>query len=431
MQTLEETVLKPIMWAVAALMVGFHKALSFIGMPADSGWTWAFSIIGLTIVIRIILIPLFVKQIHASRRMQLIQPEMQKIQKKYKGKSDPDSRKAMSQETMDLYKRTGTNPFSSCLPILLQSPIFFALFRVLNDLHSIAQGTHAPIGPMSKALASSAESSTLIGASLSSTFLGSPDNINVRILTAVLIILMSATTFTTQHQLMRKNMPAAALDNPAANMQKYMLYLLPVFFAVTGINFPVGVLLYWLATNVWSMGQQFYVIRRMPAPGSPAERALEERRVKQGKVHTRLSLPGLHKEDEEEVAPEPVGPVSGQRVQPKRKDRQKAVGGAGATGRAADSSAGEQVSGSDSSTDGDGATRASGAKTPKRPTPVKSPGAKKPTPTTTSSSAKNNSSSSGAKSSSPNTSGATSTPPGQGGKKKRKKKGAPSAGRPR
>jgi hypothetical protein len=118
-----DTVLAPLEWVVAWLMVNFHKVFSAIGLPAASGFTWGLSIVGLVIVIRIVLIPLFVKQIHASRRMQLIQPEMQKIQKKYKGKTDPESRQAMTQETMGLYKRTGTNPFSSCLPILLQSPV--------------------------------------------------------------------------------------------------------------------------------------------------------------------------------------------------------------------------------------------------------------------------------------------------------------------
>ena len=411
MQTLEETVLKPIMWAVAVLMVGFHKALSFIGMPEDSGWTWALSIVGLTVVIRIILIPLFVKQIHASRRMQLIQPEMQKIQKKYKGKTDPDSRKAMSQETMDLYKRTGTNPFSSCLPILLQSPIFFALFRVLNDLRSIAQGTHNPIGPISEHLASSAESSKLFGASLSSTFLGSPDNLNVRILTAVLIVLMSVTTFTTQRQLMRKNMPAAALDNPAANMQKYMIYLLPVFFAVTGINFPVGVLIYWLTTNVWSMGQQFYVIRRMPAPGSPAERALEQRRLKQGKTHTKLTIPGLHKDDEEAAEPEePSRPASGQRVQPKRKNRQKSTG----VGR-------PPGDGSAAAAEPDGAADA--PQPPAKKTPTRATGG--------TSASGQRSGQSGGEQSGQSGSGQRSGQGGGGSKKKRKKKGASSAGRSR
>ena len=135
--------LAPLEWVVAWLMVGFHTILTAIGLPAEAGFTWALSIVGLVIVIRIILIPLFVRQIHASRRMQLIQPEMQKIQKKYKGKTDPESRQAMTQETMSLYKRTGTNPFS-CLPLLLQSPIFFALFRVLANMAGIAAGKKEP-----------------------------------------------------------------------------------------------------------------------------------------------------------------------------------------------------------------------------------------------------------------------------------------------
>ena len=140
MNSMFDKVLAPLEWVVAWLMVNFHAAFSAIGFSETSGLTWGLSIVGLVIVIRIVLIPLFVKQIHASRRMQLIQPEMQKIQKKYKGKTDPESRQAMTQETMGLYKRTGTNPFSSCLPILLQSPIFFALFRVLNSLAGIAAG---------------------------------------------------------------------------------------------------------------------------------------------------------------------------------------------------------------------------------------------------------------------------------------------------
>jgi len=321
-----DTVLAPLEWVVAWLMVNFHTAFSFIGLPEDSGITWGLSIVGLTIVIRIILIPLFVKQIHASRRMQLIQPEMQKIQKKYKGKTDPESRQAMTQETMGLYKRTGTNPFSSCLPILLQSPVFFALFRVLNNLAAVADGKKPPIGPMSAALAGQAQVSTIFGAPLSSHFLGATD-INTKIVTVVLIVLMSATTFTTQRQLMMKNMPANAMDNPFAKQQKVLLYLMPLFFAFSGINFPIGVLIYWTTTNVWSMGQQFYTIRRMPAPGSPAERALEARRLKSGKEHKKFTIPGLsHDTETEDVQDNPITetkPKSGQRQQPKRKNRAK------------------------------------------------------------------------------------------------------------
>jgi YidC/Oxa1 family membrane protein insertase len=336
-----DSVLAPLEWVVAWLMVGFHQIFTWMGLPARSGFTWALSIVGLVIVIRIILIPLFVKQIHASRRMQLIQPEMQKIQKKYKGKTDPESRQAMTQETMGLYKRTGTNPFSSCLPILLQSPIFFALFRVLNSLTAIANGKRVPIGPLDRYMALQANESTVFGVSLSSTFqhmlavVGNvihvvPSDLNTKIVCVVMIVLMSATTFTTQRQLMMKNMPASALDNPFAKQQKVLLYLMPLMFVFSGVTFPIGVLLYWLTTNMWSMGQQFYTIRRMPAPGSPAEKALEERRLKSGKEHKKFSIPGLSHDDElEEVQDTPVAdtkPKSGQRQQPKRKQRVKPTG---------------------------------------------------------------------------------------------------------
>jgi YidC/Oxa1 family membrane protein insertase len=273
MGNLLNTVLLPLEYVVAWIMVAFHSVLSAVGMPADGGWTWTLSIVGLVIVIRVLLIPLFVKQIKASRGLQLIQPEMKKIQEKYKGRTDQASRQAMTQETMALYKETGTNPFASCLPILLQSPIFFALFRVLNGISQ-----QKAVGPLNLELVKQADAATIFGAQLSDTFIRA-NGLSTQILTVVLIVLMSASTFTTQRQLMMKNMPASALDNPFAQQQKIMLYVLPLIFAVSGINFPIGVLIYWLVTNVWSMGQQFYVIRRMPAPGSPAEKALQERRA--------------------------------------------------------------------------------------------------------------------------------------------------------
>ena len=104
MGDLLNSLLAPIEWLVAWIMYGFHQALTAIGMDPASGWTWALSIVGLVVVMRAAMIPLFVKQIMASRKMQMIQPELQKIQKKYKGKSDPESRQAMTQETMELYK---------------------------------------------------------------------------------------------------------------------------------------------------------------------------------------------------------------------------------------------------------------------------------------------------------------------------------------
>ncbi len=312
------TLLYPIKLGEAWVMYAWHWLFDAIGLKGDlAGWAWAFSIVGLTVVVRLLLIPLFVRQIHSSRRMQLIQPEMQKIQKKYKGKRDPESQKAQQQEIMDLYRRTGTNPFSSCLPILIQSPFFFALFQLLNNLKAQAEGKQPGIGPITNEVARAIESSTIFGAKLSDSFVSS-DQLSVKILTAVLIVLMSATTFTTQYQLMRKNMPSAALDNPFAKQQKVLLYLMPIFFAISGINFPIGVLIYWLTTNLWTMGQQFYVIRNMPAPGSEAEANRRKRLERKGKTFEELTVPGLDGADVAEDAPK-----AGQRQQPKSKKRSK------------------------------------------------------------------------------------------------------------
>ena len=315
------SILYPIEWVVAWIMYGFHQLFAAIGMPADSGWTWGLSIVGLVLVMRAALIPLFVKQIKASRNMQLISPELQKIQAKYKGKTDPESRQKMTQETMELYRSSGTNPFSSCLPILAQSPIFFGLFRVLNGLEPIAEGRRSAIGPLTQTVARQAEQAQIFGAQLSDKFVGAT-NLNVKIVTIVLIILMSVTTFTTQRQLMTKNMPASAMDNPFARQQKVLLYVLPLVFAISGINFPIGVLIYWFVTNIWSMLQQFYVIRRMPAPGSMAEKAMHERRARKGKpLPTTPTLGGATAASGTTIADVPEAPRGGQRQQPKRKNR--------------------------------------------------------------------------------------------------------------
>src|SRR5918994_6706069 len=136
-----ETIMFPFKWLVSIIMVGFHEGLSTIGMPEASGWTWTLSIIGLVLVIRAALIPVFVKQIKAQRGMQLLQPDLKKLQEKYKGKTDQLSRQAMAQEQMALYREHGTNPFSACLPMLIQVPFFIALFQVLSGIRTrAAQG---------------------------------------------------------------------------------------------------------------------------------------------------------------------------------------------------------------------------------------------------------------------------------------------------
>lgn len=308
--------LQPLEWVVANIMVVWHTALTWLGLPPESGAAWALSIVGLVVTIRIILIPLFVKQIKASRAMQMIAPELKAVQAKYKGKKDQASREAMSRETMELYSKHKTNPFSSCLPMLVQAPIFFALFRVLNgELKDDATG----IGWLTAELAQQANDATLFGASLSDTFLKADGNIHVQIVSAVLIILMVGTTFTTQRQLTRKNMPASALEGPMAQQQKILMYILPFIFVISGPNFPIGVLIYWATTNIWTMGQQFYVIRLNPTPGSDAEKEYKARLAAKA---ARKGTPLIDGSDPDHLvieAPEP----SRQREQPKKKPRKK------------------------------------------------------------------------------------------------------------
>ncbi|WP_432561958.1 membrane protein insertase YidC [Kineococcus sp. SYSU DK003] len=305
----------PIQWVVAWIMVRFHDLFTAVGFDPAGGAAWSLSIVGLVVVIRILLIPLFVKQIKAMRGMQVIQPEMRKIQQKYKGKNDPASRQAMQQEMMALYRESGTNPMASCLPILLQSPIFLALFHTLNGI-----GQGKSVGPLNAELVEQADAATIFGAQLSDVFMrswGSGDW-NAIILTAVMIVLMSASQFVTQKQLMAKNTSSATMDsNPFAQQQKLMLYILPIIFAVSGVNFPIGVLLYWLTTNVWSMGQQFFVIRRMPNPGSLAEKELQERKARRA---ARRGIVLTKDADTEATSPEHTTPAPArrQRQQPKR-----------------------------------------------------------------------------------------------------------------
>jgi len=319
-----ESLLLPLEIAVAWIMGQIHSLLVSLGMQDGPGAAWVWSIVGLVIVIRILLIPLFFKQIKASRGMQMLQPELQALQKKYKGKTDPASRQAQQQEMMELYRKHNTNPFASCLPIILQMPIFFALFWVLSGLPSLAAGAFRgnegmdSLGPLTAELAADVEQSTLLGAPLSATFLGS-DDLQVRIVAVILIIAMSLTTFLTTRQLTMKNMPASALDNPMMRQQKMLMYSMPVIFAVSGVGFPIGVLIYWTTTNLWSMGQQFYTIQRMPAPGSEAYKR------KQARDAAKRAKKGLPPETES-MATEEIQPTPGQRVQPVRKDRAKKKG---------------------------------------------------------------------------------------------------------
>lgn len=314
--------LMPLKVAEAWVMVTIHKLLVAIGMSDGPGPAWVLSIVGLTVAVRVLIMPLFVKQIRSSRGMQAMQPELRALQNKYKGKKDPASQERMREEMMALYRKHGTNPLSSCLPMLIQIPIFFALFRVLARLQEIANsaGSAHPvkIGPLTPALAADVQSSSLLGAPLSSSFMNG-GSATVKIVTMVLIVLMTATQFYTMHQLTMKNMPKSVTesDNPAMRTQRMMMYGMPLIFFITGPQFQVGVLIYWLVSNVWTMGQQWWTIRNMPAVGSEAYKKRQERRRRKGLPPDDEKKPAAGSEDEAASS----GP--GQRVQPVRNNRKK------------------------------------------------------------------------------------------------------------
>ncbi|NLT31497.1 MAG: membrane protein insertase YidC [Propionibacterium sp.] len=313
------SIMYPLYWAVSGLLVFFHWIWAFV-FGADSGATWTLSIISLTVFIRVLLIPIFVKQIRSSRNMQLVQPKLRELQKKYS-----HDRERLGQETMKLYRDEGINPMASCLPLLLQMPIFLALFQVL-----VGAANNNPRGywiERTPELARSLSEATFFGAKISDRFLPFEWPLtHVHIVTVILIIGMTVTLFITQLQLMRKNMPPEALTGPMAQQQKMMLYLFPVIFAVGGVNFPIGVLIYWLTSNLWTMGQQFYIIRKNPAPGTPAYEAWEERQRKHGRDPEKMAAERAAKARKQRKAAEPESTtepvdVTPDRTQPQHKPR--------------------------------------------------------------------------------------------------------------
>ncbi|MBA0052818.1 membrane protein insertase YidC [Streptomyces sp. AJS327] len=315
-----DTILGPLYTVVSWIIVQFHSLFSLV-FHEDSGWAWGLSIIFLVVLIRIALIPLFVKQIKATRNMQAIQPRMKAIQERYKS-----DKQRQSEEMMKLYKETGTNPLSSCLPILAQSPFFIALFQVLNHIAG-----NRPVGVLDASQVDSARNANIFGAPIAAKFMDGSEKVaelqssltDVRVVTVIMIVLMSLSQFYTQRQMMTKNVDLT-VKTPFMQQQKLLMYIFPVMFAVFGINFPVGVLVYWLTTNVWTMGQQMYVIKRNPTPGS---RAFQERQDK-------LRAKGKLKEDPEEVAVrESVDAARARRQQPKRQTKAQRQTGTTAQGK--------------------------------------------------------------------------------------------------
>jgi YidC/Oxa1 family membrane protein insertase len=238
---------------LADILVALHDFTA----PVFGAYAWGWAIILLTLVVRIILLPLAIKQTTSMRATQALQPEMTRIRNKYKAdrgmmRSDPqryqELRQKQTEEMQKLYRERGINPAAGCLPLIAQMPVFFALFTVLRDSRYVPPLEDA-VWYLIEPLSAGATTGAGIGA-------------------WVLIALMGATTFVSQRQMMASN-PAMA-DQP---QQRILLYAMPVMLTVFGINFPAGVLLYWVTTNLWTMAQQRIMFRTLGRPKEPVAAA--------------------------------------------------------------------------------------------------------------------------------------------------------------
>ena len=268
----------PLRWVIEIVLVGAHQVLTAAGASPDGGPGWVIAILGVVLVVRAALIPVFVRQIRSQRKMLELAPRLKRVQEKYKGKRDPLSREALSRETMLLYKESGTSPFASCLPLLVQIPVLYSLFETLNTAARAADGTRTAL-LFPEQLRSFGDAS-LFGAPLHATIATLGGAVPVLVVGIGLIVVMVATQFFTQLQIMSKNVSKETMESPMYRQQKLLLYVLPLVFIFSGVAFPLGVMFYWVFSNLWTMGQQFIVIRNSPTPGSEAAKAREARLAK-------------------------------------------------------------------------------------------------------------------------------------------------------
>jgi YidC/Oxa1 family membrane protein insertase len=295
-------VLDPLYNLVARGIIVFHDGLAAI-FGKHGFFSYAFAIAIIVVIVRILIFPLFVRSVKAQRTMQMLQPRIKELREKYK-----NDKQRMNQEVMKLQKEHG-NPLLGCLPLLLQIPLFIALYHVFNAISRpptlIANGVlqfkatsgltggaydkvnhilgvwnpamHKVIPDSAKAevagLATAKFGGVTLGSALSSSkqtldLLGANGAV-VKVVAIVMIITMAITVYITQRQIMSRGGP---VDPQQQKIQRIMLYGSPILLAVFGIRFPIAVLIYWLTTNTWSMGQQFFILRKMPPvlPGTTA-----------------------------------------------------------------------------------------------------------------------------------------------------------------
>ncbi len=263
------SILNPLFEAVAWVISRIHDALA-VPFGAGSGWSWGLSIVLLVMLMRLIMVPLFVKQVKSQRKMQAHMPALQEIRKKYK-----NDKTRLNEETMKFYKENGINPLGGCLPLVAQLPVFWSLFNVLKAIADWTPG-HVPQYGLSVATVESARHAHVFGVLLSDKFLFAPtgESWTVRAVILISVAISAATTFLTMRQSAKRGMMNQQMPDPdqpgaamAQSMSKNMMYIAP-FFALTGLYWQYGLVIYWVTTNVWTLGQQHILFRNLPIVGS-------------------------------------------------------------------------------------------------------------------------------------------------------------------
>ena len=260
------SILNPINDAVAWVITQLFNLL-YPAFGAASGVTWLLVIVLLVVLIRLILVPLFIKQMHTQRAMTALGPKMAELRKKHKG-----DKEKLNAETMKLYQEAGVNPLMGCLPLVLQMPIFFALFDVLRFIAEWHHGQALKFG-LSEFLISSAQHASIFGATISDKVLfthGMNVSLEAKAVIVVAVVISMTTTFLTVRQSQKRGMMPSAGDNSTMGQsQKLMMYVMPLF-ALTGLYWQFGLVLYWVTTNVWTLGQQYVLLRKYPVGAAAA-----------------------------------------------------------------------------------------------------------------------------------------------------------------
>ena len=325
--------LYPVEWLMTQIMAGFHRFMVMLGMN-EIGFSWVMSIVFLVIVVQACVFPLFYKSMKGMRKMQaqmaVLQPKMQRIQNKYKGKNDPASKEAMQREIMKLYEDNDANPMGGCtsmLPMFVQGPVFMCMFYTLSAIPYIARGKFRNgqgLGAFDIATAKQFTSTNVFGVNVAENF--TTAGIHGKIVIGIFVALMCFCLWLMQYNSMKRNMAQSAANKQTEMMQKMMLWMFPIMYIFSGVAMPFAVLVYWLTNNICNLLRSVWQIHFFPTPGSPAAEEKEKRDHKhENERRAKAGLPSLEEEELEKArkAAESREKNGYQRHQPSRKKKKK------------------------------------------------------------------------------------------------------------